>query len=377
MKRINKKGFTLIELLAIIVILAIIAVITVPLILGVIDEAKKGTAKDSAYGYKDAINKLYTTSLMNDEDYSMDNKTYTPSQLTDLGLSISGKEPESNSWIVIEDNDIKSACLQFDEYKVDIIDGIVGEAQKSECEEAPKSFAVLTNDSDNSGTITPGDLVCISKTSECFYVINSNSTKTVLLSRYNLNVGYEFTCTEGNSCQTSNIVNPTGLQDIESNGGTNYRANKKGLIEFSSSNYWANSNFSTKEEYLDKYPDVYDSNSVIFPIVEDYVEYLKGADETQTISGRLMTLTEAEGLGCGPDNANAYIRYCDNAPEWVYSSSYWLGTVSGAYSAYVIEAYGSDGTNNNSYLNTPPYNDKGFGGVRPVIEISTSSIGEE
>jgi type IV pilus assembly protein PilA len=37
----NKKGFTLIELLAIIVILAVIAVITVPLILGIIDEAKQ------------------------------------------------------------------------------------------------------------------------------------------------------------------------------------------------------------------------------------------------------------------------------------------------------------------------------------------------
>ena len=47
------KGFTLIELLAIIVILAIIAVITVPIILNVIDNSKKGAAKDSAYGYKD------------------------------------------------------------------------------------------------------------------------------------------------------------------------------------------------------------------------------------------------------------------------------------------------------------------------------------
>ena len=38
----NKKGFTLIELLAIIVILAIIAVITTPIILNIIENAKKG-----------------------------------------------------------------------------------------------------------------------------------------------------------------------------------------------------------------------------------------------------------------------------------------------------------------------------------------------
>ena len=47
MKQDMKKGFTLIELLAVIVILAIIALIAVPVILGVIDKAKKGAFKDS------------------------------------------------------------------------------------------------------------------------------------------------------------------------------------------------------------------------------------------------------------------------------------------------------------------------------------------
>ena len=62
-KLVGRKGFTLIELLAIIVILAIIAVITVPIILGIIDEAKQKSVINSAYGYKDAINKLYATKL--------------------------------------------------------------------------------------------------------------------------------------------------------------------------------------------------------------------------------------------------------------------------------------------------------------------------
>ena len=48
----KKNAFTLIELLAIIVILAIIAVITVPIILNIIENSRKGAAKDSAYGYK-------------------------------------------------------------------------------------------------------------------------------------------------------------------------------------------------------------------------------------------------------------------------------------------------------------------------------------
>ena len=52
-----KKGFTLIELLAVIVILAIIALIATPMILGVIETARKGAAKTSALGYLDAVEK--------------------------------------------------------------------------------------------------------------------------------------------------------------------------------------------------------------------------------------------------------------------------------------------------------------------------------
>ena len=46
----KKKGFTLIELLAVIVVLAVIALITTPVILGVIEKAKKGAFKNSVYG---------------------------------------------------------------------------------------------------------------------------------------------------------------------------------------------------------------------------------------------------------------------------------------------------------------------------------------
>ena len=66
MKKMNKKGFTLIELLAIIVILAIIAVITVPIILNVIDNAKKGAAKNSVIGYGKSIELAYTQKLYDD-----------------------------------------------------------------------------------------------------------------------------------------------------------------------------------------------------------------------------------------------------------------------------------------------------------------------
>jgi len=131
----KKNGFTLIELLAIIVILAIIAVITVPIILNIIDNSKKGAAKDSAYGYKDSINKFYVSKLSGDSSYNIPNKVYTVSELKTRGVSVSGQEPDGNSWVQIVNNKVINGCLQFGEYKVNIINGELGNAQKGQCEE--------------------------------------------------------------------------------------------------------------------------------------------------------------------------------------------------------------------------------------------------
>ena len=133
----NKKGFTLIELLAIIVILAIIAVITVPIILNIIENSKKGAASDSAYGFKDAVNKAYVTKLSGNSDYNITDGTYTVSDLkTQIGLSVSGKEPGENSWVTISKNNVTTGCLQYDDYKVEFTDGKVSNTEKGECEGA-------------------------------------------------------------------------------------------------------------------------------------------------------------------------------------------------------------------------------------------------
>ena len=42
----KKKGFTLIELLAVIIILAVIALIATPIVLNVVDNARKSANKD-------------------------------------------------------------------------------------------------------------------------------------------------------------------------------------------------------------------------------------------------------------------------------------------------------------------------------------------
>ena len=51
----KNKGFTLVELLAVIVVLAVISLISVPMILGVVEEAKKSSFKDSVLSAFDAV----------------------------------------------------------------------------------------------------------------------------------------------------------------------------------------------------------------------------------------------------------------------------------------------------------------------------------
>lgn len=70
----NKKGFTLIELLAVIVILAIIALITVPVVIKIIDNAKKGAAENSTYGVLTSAKLFWTT---NQKDLEVANNNIT------------------------------------------------------------------------------------------------------------------------------------------------------------------------------------------------------------------------------------------------------------------------------------------------------------
>ena len=143
----KNKGFTLIELLAIIVILAIIAVITVPIILNIIENSRRGAVKDSAYGYKDAINKWYVSRLSENPNYNIASGTYS----TEIfGDTTEGNKPDNNSYIEIENNNIINGCLQFDEYKVEITDGKINEAEKGTCEELETRMIINT---DNKGRL--------------------------------------------------------------------------------------------------------------------------------------------------------------------------------------------------------------------------------
>ena len=110
----KNKGFTLVELLAVIVILALIALIATPIILNVINDAKKQAAKDSAYGYMDAVEKYIVSSEL--EDKSIQDGTYRVEELNKK-ISVKGSTPD-NGTIKIESKTVKSYDIGIDGYVV-------------------------------------------------------------------------------------------------------------------------------------------------------------------------------------------------------------------------------------------------------------------
>lgn len=107
-----KKGFTLIELLAVIIILAVIALIATPVVLNVVEDAKKEAAKNSAYGIIDAAKYQYMESLLDSSVIVENGKTYEAKL-----LPVSGEKPEGGTWqINTETGVITIANVQFGEY---------------------------------------------------------------------------------------------------------------------------------------------------------------------------------------------------------------------------------------------------------------------
>lgn len=118
----KRKGFTLIELLAVIVILAIIALIATPMILGVVENAKKGSKESSAYGYLDAIEKYQATAQLEGKSdelvnaLSYDDISVTVSSINSK-ITIKGEKP-SMGYVKFSNSTIVDYQLQYDDYLV-------------------------------------------------------------------------------------------------------------------------------------------------------------------------------------------------------------------------------------------------------------------
>ena len=332
--RKKETGFTLIELLAIIVILAIIAVITVPIILNIIENSKKGSIQDSAYGFKDAVQKFYFSKLSEDRNFMLKG-TYKVSdgKFNNEEIQISGEKPKDGS-LTYQNNILKSGCLEFDKYKVVFKDGKITTTEKGECEK------VVFIDLDNSHSINIGDIVKISI--DEFYVIAQPSNSEVkLLAKYNLNSNYR------------------------QESGSYY---SKPM--FSSTKYWYDTlNNRVSDEYPEEFDNggdrvsyiyVKDDRNNLYTYVNNYKLYLEDLGITEIIDARLMSYMDANGMGCTISNNSCNVDL-NNQPFWLGSGIDYLSMI------YVF---------NNQYhrLDTTYYHSNNIYGIRPLIVIPESAI---
>ena len=260
------------------------------------------------------------------------------------------------------------------------------------------------------GEITAGDEIAID--TEHFYVVSSDANETILLSKYNLYVGdiYDVDTSSWKYTRNKTLSNSDsgyGLQKSTAIGAyypdSGNTAQFIGTVAFSGTNYWDDSvcqntgkswsctgtsglsSGYTGSYSGNPYPDVYRSNlNTTAPLynyyygyglaqnngytisyyVEEYVNKLKQLGAPDTITGRLLLQEEAVNLGC---DASASPWSCASSTNnWVYSTSYYLGSALVMNDVWGVTSYGHFGHGE--------FVDSSDLGVRPVIVISTSDI---
>ncbi len=128
MKDSKKKGFTLIELLAVIIILAVIALIAVPLVMSTINDAKKGAAINSGYGYINALENSLAAKMIEDTNSDFRAGTYSAGKFyyqileangstrdasIDLAVSYKGTDPDEIN-LTISEGVVAGGSLKID-----------------------------------------------------------------------------------------------------------------------------------------------------------------------------------------------------------------------------------------------------------------------
>ena len=327
----KEKGFTLVELLGVIVILAAIALIAFPPLLNQINKSQNKI--------NDATKQLVLSSANsyvyeNGNDFpQIDGNVYC---IPFMDLINSGLLKEG----IVDANDklsqSKSVKVTYSsDYSYEIVDS-------GDC------VPIINNRPctviSGTGRVVGDEIAC---GTEHFYVMSNDGNNITMLAKYNLKVGRIYT-----SSSAYNEIPTTeegyGLQDSEMKGYVDSGYPYKGILSFSSTDYWSSITSS--------YPAfVYNSNSNLYQYVENYESYLKSLG-VSSVSASLMSHEQATALGCN--------NSCITAPSWVYSTSYWLGS---AYDIGDVWYVASDGMFDGGYFSSD------FG-VRPVVTISTDEI---
>ena len=331
----KNKGFTLVELLAVIVILALVALIATPIILNVINDAKKQAAKDSAYGYMDAVEKYIVSSEL--EDKSIKDGTYSVEELNSMGVSVKGSTPDNGN-IEIESGSVKGYDIEIDGYVV-----INGEVEK-----------VSTTKSFKNGTAVyynpeKGEKC---KSSEA---VSTTGTKSGCMK------WYVFNDKEGNA--TVNVIldhNTTANVAWNSTGNNSEMKEVADALKIDTSTWKNTARLITPNEIakITRHPtfDVNKENQTWFCLdtnKSDTTNWCSKAQRTSKYAWLFDYTKECTNYGCNTSDSSNY-------GYWTNSS--YKGNSTHAWDIY---RYG--------YLDSGVVSNGGIG-IRPVITISKSNI---
>lgn len=243
---------------------------------------------------------------------------------------------------ITNSNNMFDGCYKLPNYNHSYRDAVKAYA-------GPGGYLTHINASDLDNNINAiGGEVCLRE--ECFYVVSHENTKVTMLAKHNLYVGGQYNVSTKTWTEYGSEV--TGIQDPSMKAYEPTGSLYNGTIPFSNTNYWIN----TTETYPH---NIYNSNSNLYTHLENYKSYLQTFNIIVNNS-RLLTYDEVKNLGYTNESKFAKV------PEWVYSSSYWLGSASSDELVYSISKYPALNERTFAYINSY--------GLRPVIEIEISEI---
>ncbi len=367
----NKKGFTLVELLAVIAILAILVIIALPNVMSLFNEAKSNSFKTELK----EIAKTAEQQWMSDSMFETELKTYARVKNSNCTnqLKLSGRE-EINYYIKLNKSGkiieykASDGTYQYsysgNGLNIEDIDNVVQISNINSSDILSVTCAGGSGGSGGSGGGPTNVATCVNEgctktdigteliiAEESFYVVSSNSSETVLLSKYDINTtsnsqvrgseatreifsasGYWDGCKfNGSECTSS----PSGLLSPYNNGGKSYCLSSSGT----------------------NCADVFDSNSYIYNAVTSYANKIATSIGI-SVEGRLLRLEEAYAMmNSESASAQSAVKDKNNSYYWLGSpitkSNIWLVSFTGRFDNYFFDA----GRN-----------------IRPVIIVNTNAL---
>ncbi|MBR6133168.1 MAG: hypothetical protein IKQ29_00465 [Bacilli bacterium] len=222
-----------------------------------------------------------------------------------------------------------------------------------------KEPIVTYSNNSNRDTIKNNEIVKIGN--EEFYVIGREDDDLILFAKYNLAVG-KYRVSSGANGNVSERTDENYYRQSSLAVGVTGENVYHGVVSAASSTYWKSTTDSSL--YVDPtYPNIYNYKNNAFQYFKIYENYLKdlGVNVKEI---RLLDYKEAIKLGCSETEGN-----CNNAPEYLTKTSFWLGNAGSGTEIWTIS--------NEGVFEKSLYSTAYVYGVRPVIKIGKSVVSYE